>query len=201
MIGGQSDMFAGTPPARMPPHWIKWARTSPEPDPIYRWELKRSWRRAPACAWLMLNPSDADSYRDDLTILRVIHFTFAWGYGSAVVLNLYPWKAPAPSSLWAWLDRHGAEVYELEAMRDNLATIAAAAAACDRLVVAYGTGAGRADPRWLGRCLRAFSGDGDRLLHALGRTRGNWPIHPLARGRHRVPDFAEPIVWGPGWEA
>ncbi|MCB1060051.1 MAG: DUF1643 domain-containing protein [Calditrichaeota bacterium] len=66
----------------------------------YRYRLERIWNDAlPPIHWIMLNPSTADAAQDDNTIRRVIHFSQRWGYGSAVVLNLYAFRTPHPKIL------------------------------------------------------------------------------------------------------
>lgn len=32
-------------------------------------------------------------------------------------------------------------------------------------------------------------------IHCLGRSADSSPLHPMARGRHRVPDDAHPQLW------
>ncbi|MCB9357474.1 MAG: DUF1643 domain-containing protein [Calditrichaeota bacterium] len=66
----------------------------------YRYRLERIWNNAlPPIHWIMLNPSTADATQDDNTIRRVISFSQSWGYGSAVVLNLFAYRTPHPKLL------------------------------------------------------------------------------------------------------
>jgi protein gp37 len=32
-------------------------------------------------------------------------------------------------------------------------------------------------------------------IHCLGETASGAPIHPMARGKHRVPDDRQPLLW------
>lgn len=66
----------------------------------YRYRLERIWNDAlPPVHWIMLNPSTADATQDDNTIRRVISFSQSWGYGSAIVLNLFAYRTPHPRLL------------------------------------------------------------------------------------------------------
>ena len=47
----------------------------------------------------MLNPSTADASVNDPTIVRVINFSKAWGYGGIRVLNLYALRTTNPKEL------------------------------------------------------------------------------------------------------
>ncbi len=69
-------------------------------DSAYRYVLRREW--APGTrgvTFVMLNPSTADDVRDDPTVRRVVRFAHGWGYGSAAVVNLYPYRATDPAVL------------------------------------------------------------------------------------------------------
>ena len=44
-------------------------------DDVYRYRLGRIWKpNAPACLFIMLNPSTADAYVDDATIRRCLDY-------------------------------------------------------------------------------------------------------------------------------
>jgi hypothetical protein len=66
----------------------------------YRYRLDRRWADGPSIAWIMLNPSTADSNTDDPTIRRIRAFSQAWGFGALTVVNLYAWRATDPRDLW-----------------------------------------------------------------------------------------------------
>ena len=57
----------------------------------YRYRLTRQWHAGePAlCAWVMLNPSKADAAENDLTIAKVCGFSQRWGFGGAIVVNMF----------------------------------------------------------------------------------------------------------------
>lgn len=147
----------------------------------FRWLLGRSWGEGPRIAWVMLNPSTADATVDDPTLKRVTAFSRRWGYGSLVVVNQHPFRSPHPSALAAWL---AAGVGVPAAAAANAERVAEALSGAQAVVAAWGAGG---DPD-LGRTLLA-----GRPAICLGRTASGAPLHPLARGRMRVPDDAEPM--------
>jgi hypothetical protein len=56
----------------------------------YRYRLVRVWNSAePLLGWVILNPSTPDGRRDDPTVRRCMALSRAWGYGGAVIRNLY----------------------------------------------------------------------------------------------------------------
>ena len=66
----------------------------------YRYSLWREWdSRRPIVAFVMLNPSTADTAKDDPTILRCASFARSWGYGSLEVVNLFAYRASEPKRL------------------------------------------------------------------------------------------------------
>lgn len=72
----------------------------------FRYELGRRWDAdGPLIEFIMLNPSTADAEVDDATIRRIVGtekkpgFARRWGYGSAVVRNLYAYRATDPTEL------------------------------------------------------------------------------------------------------
>lgn len=78
---------------------MRWAIISD--DELYRYELGRKWDLLkPAAVWIMLNPSTADGKQDDATIRRVIGFSKGLGYGGAVVVNLFAYRARNPRHLY-----------------------------------------------------------------------------------------------------
>ena len=66
----------------------------------YRWTMTRAWGAGPVITWVLFNPSDADGRRDDPTTLRMMGFSYRWGFGSMVVANVYPFIASKPADLW-----------------------------------------------------------------------------------------------------
>lgn len=69
-------------------------------DRSHRYMLIREWdlTRDPIL-WIGLNPSTANEEEDDATIRRVIRFSQDWGYGVAVMMNLFTQVTPYPNEL------------------------------------------------------------------------------------------------------
>lgn len=135
-----------------------------------------------------LNPSTADETRNDPTILRCIDFAKRWGFPAMCMLNLFSYRATNPEDMKLQPDPIG--------MADNTRCIQDMARTCHDnggiVLAAWGAhgifmGRGKA----VERNLRTA----DIPIHVLGLTKGGFPIHPMARGRHRVPNDAKPVLW------
>jgi hypothetical protein len=167
-------------------------------DLTLRREIRRWWAPKPIrwAAWLMLNPSNAGESANDPTALRVTHFTKSWGYDGWIGVNLYPFISSVPAAMWKWAN--------WEAKRDdlgaNLADIERVARLSSIRIAAFGAAPIEHDQPWLEQCLEAFGQpaddpDGDEILYCLGRNKTGQPLHPLARGKLRVPDDTRPRPW------
>lgn len=67
---------------------------------IYRWWLWRRWsRNLPLIIWIMMNPSTADHRKNDPTIWKVTRYSTRWGYGAALILNIYAFRSSKPENL------------------------------------------------------------------------------------------------------
>lgn len=135
-------------------------------DGLYRYSLLRRWweRDYPGLVWIMLNPSTADHEYDDPTIRRVVGFSKAAGYGSAVVVNLYGLRVTRPVHLLDHPDPVGPENDEIVLERTRLA---------DRVVVAWGA---HEMARRRGDLIGRLPAD---RLYSLGTTKDGAPRHPL----------------------
>ena len=213
------DLFSGIEPTqtmRMPPAPIMRAA---EVERGYRWSMTRAWGSGPCVSWTLFNPSDADATRDDPTTLRMIGFSYRWGFGSMVVTNVYPFVSSTPHDLWEWRkewdesqNRHGdwaqwpAFQTPYNAWLYNMMKVREAMNRSDTHVAAWGNGPRPADLRefTLGATFSCDTSEHDGLgvvqipveWKCLGRTIGGAPKHPLARGNHRVPDDAVLSPWG-----
>lgn len=172
-------------------------------DGTCRFTLSHWWKESPQrlAAWLMLNPSTADADRDDPTTRRVTHFSKAWGYDGWVIVNCFPFVSSQPDVMWARVADGRAETGA--AMLLNLMHVTKVARSADLRVVAFGNGLASHSEQ-LDACLEAFRGRDavSRMagmqaaeLVCLGTTLGGWPLHPLARGRSRVPDDRLAAPW------
>lgn len=138
----------------------------------YRYALDRRVGPGPALAWLMLNPSTASAFDDDPTIRKVKGFTARAGYGVAMVVNLFAWRATDPKDCRANLS--------IAEGPENKGAIFQAVQMSDAVVCAWG-----AQPwarpqavrvlRWLDGWLE---GRPEKLL-CIGTTADGSPKHPL----------------------
>jgi hypothetical protein len=168
-----------------------------------RRELRRWWSEDSIAwaAWLMINPSNAGELREDPTSLRVTHFTRAWGFGGWIAVNLYPFISSDPARVWDWADwqRQGPDWEARDDLQANLEDIERAARMASIRIVAFGAEPIERDQIWLEHCLEAFGQPSDcgsdERLFCLGTSKNGQPLHPMARGRLRVPNDQQPVVW------
>lgn len=148
----------------------------------HRYLLTRELGTGPPAVFVMLNPSTADAFRNDLTITRCVSFARREGCGSLRVVNLFALRATDPRELRKHPGPVGPSNDRFIDMQADAALIIAAwgahAFASERAaeVSARLTAAGAS-------------------LYCLGITAAGCPKHPLARGRERVPDDAPLVPW------
>lgn len=162
------------------------------PCGTYRYTLHRAWdtpaRSEPRVTFVMLNPSTADAERDDPTLLRCMAFARSWGYAALDVLNLYAYRATDPKVMLQ-LDERTAVGPRNDAALAHAALTARLLG--EPIVAAWGA---NARPE---RVAAVLTMPGMDRLHCLGTTLADAPKHPLARGRHRIPNDAPLIPWTP----
>ncbi len=176
----------------------------------YRFKLLYIWKPgAPILPWIMLNPAYAGTRtRFDQTARRVIRFSHRWGFGGALLLNIVPRITPQPGDLRDWLkwderqDWHARDQLwrNWNVLRDELATHDAAMVAWGASFEAWTRLEAYAFDVMLEQAFDTINDpDGPRAkvlrLFCLGTTGFGRPIHPMARGRHRVADDARPILF------
>lgn len=174
----------------------------------YRFALTYLWDAdAPILPWIMLNPAYAGTRSTfDMTARRVIRFSWRWGFGGALLLNIAPVIAPNTEDLRDWLN--WAERQDWEArdqlwrnwriLQEELTVHDAAMVAWGASCTAWSTMEAFAFDVMLEQAFDTINDpEGPRTellqLYCLGTTAGGRPLHPMARGRHRVPDDARPI--------
>jgi hypothetical protein len=148
----------------------------------HRYLLERRWREGEPLTWLMLNPSTAGAFADDPTIRRCIRFAQRDGYAGIKVVNLFALRATSPREL----RKHPGPV---GLCNDRMLREATRGAA---VVAAWGAHRGAGDR---GRVIAARLARTGLVLVCLGATKAGHPVHPLARGRARVPDDAPFVPW------
>jgi len=167
-------------------------------------EIRRWWVKEPKvwAAWLMMNPSVASKDRNDPTALRVTHFSQAFGCDGWIGVNLYPFISSTPAEMWRWANwqAHGPAWDVRDDLLANLQYIKEAARLSTLRMVAFGAAPIYHDEPWLEQCLEAFgqpadSGDKGEQFYCLGVNSMGQPLHPLARGKMRVPNNQQAIPW------
>lgn len=140
----------------------------------YRYSLERRIPDVvgPNLAWLMLNPSTADATQDDPTIRKVVGFTRRAGYGVALVVNLFAWRATKPRDCLANLaDAEGSY---------NCAAIMQAAEISDAIVCAWGAHPwAREQASRVLYWLEEHPREKPIRLLCLGLSKDGDPLHPL----------------------
>ena len=165
-----------------------------------RLTLTREWDDRPKVCFVGHNPSTADHLIDDPTVRRWMHFARAWGRGGFVAVNLYPIRTPYPDGARRWADyeRDGPDWWVRDRLHDNVDIIAREAKACGLVVACWGAIA--QDEIWIDHVLEHITTGEEPWpsVHVFGLTKAGAPIHPMARGKSRVPDDARPVLWKRG---
>lgn len=151
-------------------------------DENHRYLLTRTWDKTKSRAcFAMLNASTADHEQNDPTIIRCMGFCFRWNFGGLVVVNALSYRTPHPRELLALS-------YESAVGALNDSYIETAVSTTELTVVAWGNGGTLFDrDRKVLKIVRAHT-----TPMCLGVTLSGMPLHPLARGKYRVPDDALP---------
>lgn len=165
----------------------------------YRWTLSRTWRAGPHVCFCGLNPSTADHVTDDPTVRRWMHFAHSWGYGGFVAVNLYPFRTPqvAACKRWANWENNGPDWYARDRHWENERVVAAEARRADKFVACWGASAW--DDAYIDHVLdQVREEEPFSSIYCLGTTADGSPKHPMARGRHRIPNDVQPMIWREG---
>jgi len=169
----------------------------------YRWTLRRAWGSGPPVGWVCLNPSVASAEIDDPTCWEMMCHSLRLGFGSMVVTNIYAFRAIHPAELKRWIGPQRqcpANTFE------NGAIAGAALKGVDKIICGWGNHARRVDvDAFLENIAGVIVDDiGAYLepgapypipLYCLGTTASGAPVHPLARGKHRIRADQPLIPW------
>jgi hypothetical protein len=146
------------------------------------------------------NPSTADHEIDDPTVRRWMHFASAWGYGGFVAVNLYPIRASNPviAQKWADSEKNGPDWFARDDLMHNLEIVSREAKGSALVVACWSAIAN--DENWIDRVTEEIVQGIEPWpdIHVFGLTKSGAPIHPMARGKHRVSDDTMPILWRRG---
>ena len=162
-----------------------------------RWTLTRQWDDGlPKVCFIGHNPSTASHLREDPTTLRWNHFARSWGYGGYVAVNFYPLRAPHPEEARRWADWESTSAWDVrDTLWENEDIIVREAKSSGLVVACWG--AIMQDEIYAEHVIEQVM-DGEEpwpSIHVFGLTKGGFPIHPMARGKHRVPNDKMPVVW------
>jgi hypothetical protein len=129
--------------------------------------------------FVMLNPSTADASTDDPTIRRCLGFAKSWGFGGLVVTNLFAFRATDPKELYRTPEAVGP-------LNDEY--IVRWAGGADLVIAAWGT---LGVMRGRGAAVLARLRQSGIAVHAIKRTSGGYPSHPLYLPAHLTPSPLE----------
>jgi hypothetical protein len=159
-------------------------------DRHHRYWLWRIWDRSlPLLVVCMFNPSTANERDDDPTVTRLCGWARRWGYGGILIVNLHSLRSsdPVTIKLRGQIDG-GATWGPAQAIALGHA-IDIAAQQRSPILAAWGALADPADVEPFRQAAQGVE------LICLGRTANGSPTHPMARGKHRVPDDQQPIAF------
>lgn len=163
----------------------------------FRSTLTRTWDERPRLLVIMFNPSWANSERDDQTVTLLCHIAAHNGFGGIVVANGISLISSTPDEAYAMLTSDDELARAM--MAANLETIREAVALAGAVLLAWGGLAAKTTPskKWFEKVEEVVRGalqPGGRLL-CLGRTAGGAPLHPMARGKLKIPKDAALLPW------
>ena len=193
----QTDLFPHAKPARARP--LEPIVRTAEVEGCYRWSLRRAWGQGPCVGWAMLNPSTADATRDDPTLWQIMCISLRLGFGSLVVVNVYPFRSSTIQGLGKWLQTWSHYALEPDinaraAVEWNQIKAAKALRGCETVVAAWGASASKTDvATWISKVEDGLGGP--IAWKCLGVTASKAPRHPLARGKHRIPADQQLLSW------
>lgn len=128
--------------------------------------------------FLMLNPSTADAFKPDPTVSRCCEFARRWGADVLEVVNLFALRSSAPKLLLEQGILRGDDI------ENDREIIAACAWPNTRIIAAWGNwGALDGRASYVRGLLRERGFD----LEALRFAQNGTPMHPMARGKSRIP--------------
>lgn len=164
-------------------------------DGKHRLQLDRWWGGGPRALVCMANPSAAGADVNDPTIHSLIRLLRPICNGFTVV-NEETYIATSPLDLKRWrLDMISQDWKELcRGRMANVRRIAGLSKTAHIRIAAWGDLGG--EGLHSGRVLAALSLGRD--IYCFGTTAHSNPKHPIARGRSRIPDGFEPIIWRSG---
>lgn len=132
----------------------------------YRFVLWRFWDERPRVLFIGLNPSTADEYHNDPTVIRLLAFARKWGYGGIYLCNVFSYRAKNPETLSEVEAIHSANIPAIM-MADKLTVMA---------VIAWGDGIEKVEN---GRSVAEHIKELVEPVVCFGLTQKGNPKHPL----------------------
>lgn len=173
------------------------ASFSKEEPPLLRHWLARSWEPRLSFALVcMANPSYAGADENDPTIWNLIRLLQPMeSIGGFYVVNWEPYIATDIKNLHRWREmmQRDNRIDYMKITLDNLGMIRTFARKASLNIIAWGNLVPPCEHTNL--VLDAMSIGGTRDLYCLGETLTKAPKHPMARGKHRIPDGSKPKLW------
>lgn len=181
-----SDLF-GNPVVRDAEFW----------DSKIRVKLVRTWGPGPRVNFIGCNPSIAGKEIDDPTCKWWMKWGQALGFGGFVATNLYPFITSSPAEcrkIANWED-NGPDWYARDRMQQNLDIVVRTAKTADLVVACWG--AISWDKTWIDHVVEAITSGEEPWpdIYCFGTTKSGAPMHPMARGKHRISPTVEPKLW------
>jgi len=147
----------------------------------WRYRLDREFPDVPdvrRIAWLMLNPSTADAFKNDPTVNRTCIWSIAWGFHFSTVINMYAFRSPNPKDLWKAKDPIGP-------LNDTIIKMVVAEA--ELVICAWGVHAKRNGRAKAVMDMLLAAGEPQEKFKALVLTKDKIPGHPLYLEKNPTP--------------
>ncbi len=169
------------------------------PAPDIRRTLSREWDAdLPRALVIGCNPSEAGEDIDDPTSRWWNRWFLHYGFGAYDAMNLWAKVSSSPAQCRKWADweNNGPDWFVRdEIFYHNLTALVAAAKQADQVFVCWGNIAW--DHDWVEHVVEEIqTGEAPwPNLWCWGRTKNGAPIHPMARGKHRIDPLTPAILW------
>lgn len=166
----------------------------------YRYNLVREWDDRPMLVVCMFNPSTADHETDDPTISLLSNIASFNGYGGIIVVNGIPLRSSTPEPALKMLEwDKSQDWYDRDRLQENLSIVIDQIQRAGAVLLAWGALAWKTQSSadWFDHIrgeIECALPEGCQI-YCLGKTRAGLPLHPLARGKLKVPKTARLISW------
>lgn len=158
----------------------------------FRYTLGREWDERPCLVVVMFNPSTADNIDGDQTVNLLCHIASHNGYGKIVVVNAIPFRSSDAGTAARYAKENDSSPQMLKNWQHVVAEVSAAGA----VLFAWGALAELSEDRLGGFTSRLMGILPEKVaLFCLGKTKAGFPLHPMARGKLKLPKNAPLYPW------